>query len=251
MKLLFGSRRESAMPGRKLFLVTTFGAIALATGLTALGSIVKHEPNFYHQTQLAAGEGRKRLALEGLSSFTQMVGDKNAKKADWGSVVSEAQLNSFFAEIFTEKGESEGLRKLGISSPSVVLEQENHLRIAFRYDTGWFSTIISYDLKVWLVQKDPNVIAVEFQSARAGALPISSQAILQQLCEYGRKLDYKVNLFRHEGNSVAVIQLQPNEIHPTWILTALQVKDNKLSIRGKTLEHALPPPLLKTPQAPG
>ncbi len=233
------------MPRRKLIYWTAFGAILLAIGLTALGSFIKHEPNFYHQTQLSAGEPRKQIAMACSRKFMQMVLDKNAKTADWGCEVSEAELNSFLLEVFPDKGESEGLRKLGISSPSVVLEGENKLRLAFRYDTGWFSTIISYDLKVWLVQKDPNVIAIEFQSARAGALPISSQAILQQLCEVGRKLDYKVNLYRHEGNSVAVVQLQPNEIHPTWILTALQVKDNKLTVHGQTLAHAQAPPLLK------
>jgi hypothetical protein len=230
------------MPGRKFILMTAFGVIVLAAGLAVLGSFVKHKPNFYHQTQLPAADARKQIGLACSGKFMQMVLDKNAKKPDWFCDVSEAELNCFMQEVFPEKGESEGLRKLGISSPSVVLEEGNHLRLAFRYDTGWISTIISYDIKIWLVQKDPNVIAVEFQSARAGAVPISSQAILQQLCDFGRKLDYKVNLYRHQGNSVAVIQMMPNEIHPTWILTGLKVKDKKLSIHGKTLDHAVPPP---------
>jgi hypothetical protein len=231
------------MPRRRVILMAAFGAIVLAAGLTVLGSFVKHEPNFYHQAQLPPGPGRRRIGLECFSKFAQLISKKKDKSPDWGFTVSETELNSFLAEFFPEIGELDGLRKLGISAPSVVLEEGNHLRLAFRYDAGWFSTVISYDLKIWLVQKDPNMIAVEFQSARAGAVPISSQAILQQLCEFGRKQDYKVNLYRHEGNSVAVIQLQPNEIHPTWILTSLQVKDKRLSIHGKTLDHALPPPL--------
>lgn len=234
------------MPGRKLLVLCGIAAIGLAGGLAALGAVVKHEPNFYRQTQLPSGEGRKQLALTCFSKFKQMDADVAAKELKWGCDVSEVEMNSFFAEIFAERGESEGLRKLGISSPNVVLD-DSHVRLAFRYGTGWFSTVISYDLKVWLVPKEPNMIAVEFLSARAGALPISSQSILQQLCEVAKKQEYKVSLYRHEGNSVAVIQLRPNENHPSWLLTALQMSPNKLSIRGRTLDHALPPPMLKTP----
>lgn len=225
------------MPGRKSLILFGIAGIALASGLTALGAVVKHEPNFYRQTQLPDGDGRKQLALKCFSDFSQMVKDKEAKRPQWGCDVSESQLNSFFCEIFAERGEAEGLRRIGISSPSVVLS-DDHVRLAFRYEVGWFSTVISYDLKIWLVPKEANVIAVEILSARAGALPISSQSILQQLVEVARKQEFKVNLYRHDGNSVAVIQLQPGESHPTWMLTALQVSPNKLSIRGKTPDHA-------------
>lgn len=234
------------MPGRKTIVLCGIAGLVLATGITALGAVVKHEPNFYRQTQLPEGSGRKELALKCFSDFSQMVKDKDAKRPKWGCDVTEAQLNSFFSEIFAERGESEGLRKIGISSPSVVLETENQLRLAFRYDSGWFSTVVSYQLKIWLVPKEPNVIAVEFLSARAGALPISSQSILQQLIDVARKQEFKVNLYRHEGNSVAVIQLQPTENHPTWQLTTLQVSPDKLSIRGKTPDHAQGAPVINT-----
>lgn len=237
------------MPGRKTIAIGGIVGLVLAGGLTALGAVVKHEPSFYHETQLRADEGRKEKAQKCFSDFTQMILNKNAKMANWECHLTQDQMNSFFAEIFNERGESETLRKIGISSPSVVLEDENHLRLAFRYDTGWLSTIVSYRLKIWLVPKEPNVIAVEFLSARAGALPISSQSILQQLCDVARKQDFKVNLYRHEGNSVAVIQLQPNENHPDWLLTGLQVNSNKLSIHGKTPDHALGAPVVKTPAA--
>ena len=231
------------MPRRKSIILCGVAGLLLAGGIAALGAVVKHEPHFYRQSQLPEGDGRRQRAISAFSDFSQMIKDKDAPTPTWGCDISEIQMNSFFAEIFTERGELEGLRKIGISSPSVVLEKD-HLRIAFRYDAGFISTVISYDLKVWLVPKEPNMIAVEFLSARAGALPISSQSILQQLCDVARKQDYKVSLYRHEGNSVAVVQLQPNENHPTWLLTALQVNPNKLSIRGKTPDHALKAPIV-------
>jgi len=231
-------------------MLLTYGIamVLLAGAATALGAIIKHEPNFFRQARVPASDARNQQALECLTKFSQMSVDKDARQAKWGCDVTEAQMNSFFEEFFADRGESEGLRKLGVSSPSVVLE-DDQLRLAFRYDSGWFTTVLSYQLKVWLVPKEPNTIAVEFMSARAGALPISSQLILQQLSDVARKQEYKVNLYRHEGNTVAVIQLQPNENHPWWLLTALQVSSNKLSIRGKTLDHALPAPQPKAPPA--
>jgi len=237
------------MPRRKLFFLCALTALVLAGGITALVTAAKHEPNFYRQAQLPESPGRTQLALECLSKFTQMDNNRKAKTPEWGCDLSEAHINSFFAEILMKEGDAEKLRKLGISSPSVILE-DDHLRLAFNYDTGWFTSVISYNLKIWLVPKEPNTIAIEFLSARAGALPISSQAILQQLCDVARKQDTKVSLYRHEGNSVAVIHLQPNENHPWWMVTALQVKAGEFKIRGKTYDHALPAPIITPVAAP-
>src|SRR5262245_4764867 len=232
------------MAKRKLCICSAFAMLALAVGLTALGAVVKHEPSFYLQTQAQPTDGRRQVALECVSKFTQMAEDRKAKKERWGCAVSETELNSFFQEMFSQQGEAANLRKFGISGPAVVLE-DGQFRIAFRYDTGWFDTVVSYRVKVWLVPKEPNVIAVEFLNARAGGLPITSQALMHQLCEAARKLDYKVTLYRHEGNAVAVVQLYPNETHPSSLLTSLQVKADGLKIQGKTLEHALLPPVPK------
>ena len=109
----------------------------------------------------------------------------NRKQETWGCDISKAELNSFFEEAFDQIGETEGLRKVGISATSVILEKDS-VRLAFRYGRGMFSTVISYDLKIWLVPKEPNVIAVQILHARAGAMPISSRTILQQLSDFAR-----------------------------------------------------------------
>jgi hypothetical protein len=214
--------------------------LVLAGGLTALGAALKHEPNFYCQNQVPPSSARTELAFTFARNFGQMMANRTTEET-WGCDATEAQLNCFFDEIFVQRGEAEELSKLGISSPTVTLE-DDHLRLAFRYGSDWLSTVISYDLRIWLVPKEANVIAVEIQSARAGALPISKQSILHQLSEIARKQNFKVTLYRHEGNSVALIDLQGDQQQPKSILTTLKVTTNKLTIRGKTLGHALGPP---------
>lgn len=216
----------------------------LAGSVTAFGVVAKHEPTFYRDGRIPPSEARRDLANNFVSQFGQMMLHMKARTETWGCEVSEAQLNCFFSEAFNQLGEAEGLRKLGISKPCVALE-DNRVRLGFRYGSGWFSTVISYDLEVWVVPREPNVIAVKILRARAGAIPISSQSILQQLSEFGRQQNYKVTLYRHEGNAVAVIELEPYQPHPWKILTALKVDHGKLSIQGRTLEHALGPPVLK------
>jgi hypothetical protein len=232
------------MQKRKMYWLCGVTLLLLGGSITALGAVLKHEPSFYRHNQIDAGGARKDLASTFLREFGQMTLNIKAKVPDWGCEVSEAQMNCFFEEAFAQLGEAEALRKLNISSPNVTLENDNRVRLAFRYGSGWFSSIISYDLKIWLVPREPNMIAVEILKARAGALPISSHAILQQLCEFGHQQNYKVTLYRHEGNSVAVVELQPYQPHPWAIMTRLKVDQGKLTIRGKTLEHALAPPVV-------
>ena len=152
-------------------------------------------------------------------------------------------------------GEAESLRKLGISDPVVSLEGDS-MRLGFRYGSGWFSTVVSYELKVWLVPKEANTIAVEIVSARAGAWPISSQSILHQLTEFGRNQNMKVSLFRHDGHPVAVIGLQAEQDpHPKWLLTTVTIdSNNNLAIHGETPQNARlpfdPSKAIKTPLEP-
>ena len=230
------------MQKRKLYWAFVLTALFLACGLTALGAAVKHEPSFYRNSQVPPSDARKELASTFFRNFSQMLADIKGKQLAWGCDATEVQMNSFFEEIFDQMGETEGLRKLGISAANVVLEEER-VRLAFRYGTGAFSTIISYDLKIWLVPKEPNVIAVEILRARAGALPISSRTILQQLSDYATKQNYKVTLYRHEGHSVALIDLQGDQ-QATGVMTLMKTGTNSLSIRGRTLENVLPPLVL-------
>src|SRR5438105_924962 len=124
---------------RKLWTCGMLLAI-LAAGVATLTILLKHEPNFYRQNQMPPSEQRKELAYTFVRSFVQMVAIMDAREKDeWGCDTTEAQINCFFDEVFVQRGEAEDLRKLGISCPSVVLEENNRMRLAFRYGgTGWF-----------------------------------------------------------------------------------------------------------------
>jgi hypothetical protein len=229
-----------AMRKRNWFGLCCIATMLVGVGLMALAVALKHQPNFYLQCQVEPGDARKFLANQFLTGCAPIITEKKADT--WGCTASEAQLNSFFEEHLPHLGEGESLRKLGISEPVVALESEC-MRLGFRYGSGWFSTVVSYELKVWLVPKEANTIAVEIVSARAGAVPISSQSILQQLSELARNQNMKVSLYRHEGHPVAVIGLQAEQDpHPKWLLTMVAIdQSGQLVICGETPAYARRP----------
>jgi hypothetical protein len=216
--------------------------LLLATGITsALAITVKHEPNFHRQSQVPPGNGRKEKSDEFVRSFGQMIA--SIRQPDWRCLATEDQINSFFAEGLVRLGEADNLSRLGISSPSVTLE-DDQVRLAFRYGRGWFSTILSYDLRIWLIPKESNLIAVQILRARAGALPVPAQTILHHLSEFAARQNYKMTLYRYEGTPVAIIRLQEDP-NPTSTLTVLKFSAKGMDVRGTTSELALPPLNLK------
>jgi hypothetical protein len=48
----------------------------------------------------------------------------------------------------------------------------DRVRLAFRYGAEWWNTVITIDLRLWLVKSEANVVAMELVGY-AGSLPIS------------------------------------------------------------------------------
>ena len=221
--------------------------LVVLLGATVFGVMLKHEPNFYQQSRVEPSKPREILSQRLVKDFAQMRLDINARRETWKFNASETQFDSFLAEFFPHMEPSEKLRKLGMTDPIIALD-EDCIRVAVRFGSGWFSTVISCDLQVWLVPKEPNAVAVKVVRARAGAVPISSQTVLHHLADLAHDQNIDINLYRHEGKSVAILKLNGggDYLNPTWILTALKVGKSEqgpimLAIRGCTPEHVQPP----------
>src|SRR3989442_759749 len=90
MDYCFARPRTSAMPGRKRFVLYGTAAVLFVCGVSALVSAVLHQPNFYRQTQIAPGAGRRTIALKFVSEIDQMIKAKDAKRETWGCKISES-----------------------------------------------------------------------------------------------------------------------------------------------------------------
>jgi hypothetical protein len=217
--------------------------------LAALGVVLKHEPHFYHDSLIGPGEERKRLSTQFVGKFLQ-TGANVIGRDVWDFDIKQAEINSFLQEDFVTagKGDAENLRKVGVADPRIVFE-DDRIRLAFRYGSGFCSTVVSYEMKVWAVPKEPNVLAVEIISRRAGGLPLSSQSFLDGLKDLATRHNIEITTYRHEGHPVALIRLQADQPRPTAHFKCLRVEPEHLRVtgsaacpnRGKDGKDAMPP----------
>jgi hypothetical protein len=124
-----------------------------------------------------------------------------------------------------------------MSDPRVAVEAD-HIRLAFRYGCPPWSTVITIDFRAWLPTHEPNVVALELQRLRAGALPIVAQSLLERVSEAARRNDIEVRWFRHNGHPVALLRFQAAQPRPTAKLQRLELQAGRLVVGGRALEDA-------------
>ncbi len=122
-----------------------------------------------------------------------------------------------------------------LQSPRIALENDR-LRFAFRLGSGKLSTVVSADLKLWLAKDEPNVMAIQISSLKAGAIPVSLVSIFDRLLDQARQNGIDANWYRYKGNPVVVIRFQADQARPTMLFQALEVERGSITIRGKNLE---------------
>lgn len=204
-------------------------------GLGSVALMLKHEPRYYRNAAIQEGQERKTLSTACLGRFTKLFGCLQDGSGEWDIKMSQAQLNSFFAEDFVRLGIAEDFAKHGISEPRIIME-DNRLRIGFRVGTGWWSTIVTYDVKLWIAPKDFNVVAVEFQGRKAGSLPLGTQSMLKEIADVAKRRNIDVTWYRHEGNPVAMVRFQADRPRPTFHLRRLDTRHGMMTIGGISLE---------------
>lgn len=227
------------MPTKKASLYCLYTVLLLAGVTLAAGVVLRHEPYFYRLHAIAPSAERKQLSSKFVVEFAQLLINVKGGEPHWHFAFSDAEINSFFQEDFVANGEVENLRKLGISEPRIAFE-DDCIRLAFRYGSGFWSTIVSYDLRIWAVPKEPNVVAVEIRGRRLGALPLSSQTLLDELAQLATSHNIEVTRYRYKGNPVAVVRFQTDLANPTAQLKCLRVIPGALSIGGSCLCAAQP-----------
>jgi hypothetical protein len=220
--------RRSVLVAVGIFLLLTCG------GATALLLLVRYEPAPYVQSTVPPGPVRSDRSKEFCTEFSNLVSAIGSER-DWYARFTDEQINSYFDEHFVQQGLDVRLLPEGISQPRLVIEADK-IRLAFRYGSGFWSTVISVDLRVWLARNEPNVVALKLEAFHAGALPISAQSLLERISEVGRQNGIDVNWYRHEGHPVALLRFQADQARPTLQLLAVQLERGAITIQGRSNE---------------
>jgi hypothetical protein len=236
------------MRRKPLLLALTILLIILGVG-AGLILLVTHEPEFYTRAAMPPGTERKQRSGRFVQEFFQFCQDVHHYH-EWNARFEEDCINSYFEEQFVPSGVAERVLPEGITAPRIAIEPDR-VRLAFRYGSGAFSTIISIDMRMWLAPKEPNVVALELQGLHAGSIPIAAQSLLEQVSEAAKQNNIDVIWYRHNGNPVALLRFQADQDRPTIHLDHLVLQKGIIEVRGRSTDSAPLRAMLTTPDRPG
>jgi hypothetical protein len=226
-----------------LLAVGLFSLLACGVAVT-LCLLVRYEPESFQAAVPPPGENRKQWSREFITEFmdaySAWTGNGKGDEPDWRADFTEEQTNSYFTEAFLSSGLEKQLLPDNISQPRVVFEPDK-IRLAFRYGRGFWSTVISIDVRAWVARDEANVLVLQLVGFHAGALPISAQSLLEPVLELGRQHGIDVNWYRHEGYPVALLRFQADQPRPTLELKAVQIRQGSITLQGRFNDGGVPP----------
>jgi hypothetical protein len=236
------------MRRRSFWLALALLAVIVGTLLTTLALLAWHEPAFYARAAVPPGKERHEMAMlfEGKATTlgSAIRNGGHPETGVWGGLFSDTEINSYFAE---NANLTERLLPEDFTEPRICIEQDR-IRLGFRYGSGWWSSIISVEFRLWLAQAEPNVLVLELLGLYAGALPISAQSILDDISEALRRQNIEVSWYRHQGNPTAALKFQSDQPRPSAQLRQVRLQPGQVTIAGQSTEPLTGQPMVLVPR---
>lgn len=222
---------------RRKSLLLTFGLLLLFLGAVFLTFYVlyKHHPSFYRAATIVEGPDRTAQSGEFMSRSTNLMNSIGNFYPDWWEVFTTEQINAFLQEDFVRSWGGDEFLPEGFHDLRVKID-DGRVRIGCRYGEGFWSTILSIEVRMWLVANEINLIGVEVLDLQAGALPISRQMILDYISDTARRKNIEVKWFHRDGNPVAILKLQADQMRPTIQLQRFELQTGKIIIVGRSID---------------
>jgi hypothetical protein len=149
-------------------------AVIIAIPVVVIGSLfvlVGLTPRFYRE-RIEVGTPEERTALSnqfvssGVEWFRHM--DNERREGEWNQKFEERQINAWLAENI-EKDLGVDVLPRGVADVRLAF-LERQLRVGFKWKFGPIETVVNAGVRLWVPK--PNVLAIEFSSAKIGALPL-------------------------------------------------------------------------------
>jgi hypothetical protein len=221
---------------RQLLVALGLLLLLLAGAGGVLGYMLKREPAFYAAAARPADYDTREKASRVLTRIQELKNDIRSH-GEWGETFTADDLNCFFAEMMTDGGSFAGVLPRNFHDPRIAIEGDR-LKLGLRYGKGLWSTVVSVELRVWLVADEVNLMGMEVCGLRAGRLGISAQSILDAIEELARSSGIDVTWYRHGRNPVGLFKFFPDQPRPVSQVLTLEVSDGKIIIAGQTITDA-------------
>ena len=227
---------------RRRSLLLTLLILVVTVGLVAAGlyTLARREPAFY-TAAVRDTSGPDSTADVGLvvTRVTELREDLRVGRPQWQAAFTATELNALFAELLDPGRDLSDSLPPGITAPRVAIDDDRIL-VGVRVQAGpgrvasdATTTVLSIELRPWLVKGEPNVVAVEVVGVWAGGLPVSSQRYLDRFADAMRGANVDVTWYRTNGNPVALMKLYADQPRPPTVVRTLTVADGKVTVGGQ------------------
>jgi hypothetical protein len=225
---------------RRLLRVAAIAAFAAALILALLTwgvhRATQHVPDFYQQALVNEPE-QQEAAGDQLERHVLQLHNEARRAGQWQAVFTDEHINGWLAVDLPEK--FPGILPKTLQDPRVAVTPEA-VRIAFRYEDGQFSTVVSLEVEAHLTD-EPNVLALRIRKARAGLLPVPLKKVLDAIQTAAREADLMLHWAQQEGDPVALVTL-PTE-HKEYrrralSLKAVELRRGEIVVAGRTNDES-------------
>ncbi|MBI3464972.1 MAG: hypothetical protein HY000_18235 [Planctomycetes bacterium] len=197
---------------------------------------VHHVPSFYRQALRVDQKLQERSSNEFLQQAASLVSEA-PKTGPWHAVFTQDQINGWLAvDLVKNHGR---LLPAGVSDPRLQITPGG-VTLACQYNSGKIHTVFSLQLEPYLAE--PNVVALRIERARAGAVPLPLDQILQGFTTAAEKADLQLAWKQTDGDPVALVTL-PSLISDDELLLrleTLELREGELHLAGQTEPYTPP-----------
>ncbi len=203
-------------------------AVAAISGV--LFTLLKQQPAFYTRAEVAAPRPNDAERASYLQTRLSELQAEVFAEESWGMQFTQDDVNAFLRQDPANNNLVEPW--LGVTAPRVEFSGDR-IRLAARTGSGLLSTVVSVELRAWLIADEPNTVAVEVVSLKAGALPLPERMVMDRVTAFGADNKATVTWFRSNGRPVAVVRWLSNLSRPTTLLQTVAVADGSVSVGGR------------------
>lgn len=219
---------------RKRLRIVAFCVVALllvaAVGLLLVWRASRQVPEFYQEAIDGDPRAQAEASDQMIQRATTLVSNVE-QEGRWEATFTADQINGWLAVDLVKN--HAGQLPPSVSDPRVAIEPDG-LTVACRFKQGAVDSVLSLSVDVYL--SEPNVVAVRIRKARAGALPLPLDSVLERISEAVRRSKLRIRWRQAEGDPVALISLPPPRRPSDDVveIDTLRLGDGEVYVAGTT-----------------
>lgn len=189
-------------------------------------------PEFYREALAVDHELQVAASDEMLHQATALYNDVQ-KVGDWEAVFTTEQINGWMA-VDMQENHPDLLPKY-VFEPRVFIDEEG-LKLGCKYESQRISTIFSLNMDMYLAEE--NVVALRIRNAKAGALPLPLDKVLDGVAEGAQRLKLRIEWRQIDNDPVAMITIAPPKSAEDMKVTVKQLvlREGEIYVAGTTNE---------------